>query len=201
MKLSLLLAIMFACVGVVGGQESALLPITRQETLQAIGVYLRTQGLSEDQLPKASDLELPAAIPASSERTLRVASVCWDAQMDRATFRMECTEAAACLPFLVYAGMSQARFRMLHSSENAAVSPACSARTAVRTGKAARPEIVVRPGDRATVVFRGNQLRLSEQVSCLERGAAGDIIRVRNSDGALFRARVVGPGLLEAIMQ
>ena len=201
MKLSLLLAIMFACASVVCGEESALLPVTRQETLQAIGVYLRTQGLPEDQLPNASDLELPATIPAASERTLRVASVCWDAQMERAAFRMECTDIGACLPFLVYAGMSQARFRTLHSSENAGISPACSPHTGVRTGKAARPEIVVRPGDRAAVVFRGNQLRLSEQVSCLERGAAGDIIRVRNFDGALFRARVVASGLLEAITQ
>lgn len=200
MKARTLFAIMFAGLSLVCAEEIALRPITQQETARAVAAYLRSQGLSEEQLPKADDLELPGTIPAADGRALRVAAVCWDLQMDRATYRLECTEAGACLPFLVSGGISEPGFRALRSSPETAVSSACWPRSGTRSLKS-RPEIVVRSGDRATVVFRGNHLRLSQQVSCLERGAVGDMIRVRNSDGALFRARVVSPGLLEAVPQ
>ncbi len=201
MKVSILLATMFACSSLVWAEAPGLLPLTRQEAFAVVAAYLRAQGLSEEQLPKAGDLELPGTIPAASERTLRVAAVCWDAHMDRAAFRLECNEAGACLPFLVYGGIGQPAFAALRTSEQTEISSACSARPATRAGKVSQPEIVVRPGDRATVVFRGTQIRLSQQVTCVERGAAGDIIRVRNSDGALIRARVVTAGRLEALSQ
>ncbi|HYK50556.1 MAG TPA: flagella basal body P-ring formation protein FlgA, partial [Terriglobales bacterium] len=60
---------------------------------------------------------------------------------------------------------------------------------------------IIRPGDRATVLFRGSQLNLTSLVTCLERGAAGDVIRVRNQDGQVFRARISAPTRLEALTQ
>jgi flagella basal body P-ring formation protein FlgA len=60
---------------------------------------------------------------------------------------------------------------------------------------------MIRAGDRATVVFRGDQLNLITPVTCLERGAEGSIIRVRNQDGKIFRARVSAPARLEALSQ
>ncbi len=200
-KVYILLATMLACSGLAWAQGPGLLPLTRQEVFSAVAAYLRAHRLSEEQLPQAGELELPGTIPARSERTLRVTAVCWDEPMDRAAFRLECDEAGACLPFLVYGGIGQPIFDLLRSSQVTEISSTCSVQTGTRTRKVSRPEIVVRPGDRATVVFRGTQVRLSQQVTCVERGAAGDIIRVRNSEGTLFRARVVTGGRLEALSQ
>jgi len=59
----------------------------------------------------------------------------------------------------------------------------------------------VRAGDRATAVFLSARLRISASVTCLERGREGEVIRVRNEDGQVFRARISGPALLEAVPQ
>ena len=51
------------------------------------------------------------------------------------------------------------------------------------------------------VLFVGDRLHLAAQVTCLEHGAKGEVIRVRNPDGHVFRARVSGLGRLEALAQ
>jgi flagella basal body P-ring formation protein FlgA len=60
---------------------------------------------------------------------------------------------------------------------------------------------IVHVGDRATVVFLGSRLHLTTLVTCLERGVEGAIVRVRNEDGQIFRARVSAPARLEALTQ
>ena len=57
---------------------------------------------------------------------------------------------------------------------------------------------MVREGDHATAVLLSGKLRMTSSVICLERGGAGEIIRVRGGSGQVFRARISGPGLLEA---
>jgi Chaperone for flagella basal body P-ring formation len=163
-------------------------PVTRDEVWQTIAGELRARGIPGDQLPRAEDIELPAAVPAAPGRALRVTMVCWDAALERTQFRLECREAGQCVPFLAYTRAG--RF-----------GNSCQAGPWSRPVQAASHKAVVRAGDRATVVFRGNRLRLSAQVTCLERGAEGEIIRVRNQDGRIFRARVSAPALLEASSQ
>jgi hypothetical protein len=63
------------------------------------------------------------------------------------------------------------------------------------------PKPTVRAGDRATAVFLADRLRMTASVTCLERGREGEVIRVRGQDGYVFRARISGPGLLEALPQ
>ena len=60
---------------------------------------------------------------------------------------------------------------------------------------------MLRAGDRAMAVFLSNRLRMTANVTCLERGREGEIIRVRSQDGRVFRARISGPGRLEALPQ
>jgi flagella basal body P-ring formation protein FlgA len=50
-------------------------------------------------------------------------------------------------------------------------------------------------------VFVSSGFRMTASVTCLERGREGEIIRVRGLDGHIFRARVSGPALLEALPQ
>jgi len=171
--------------------------ITRSEVWQAVTIELRQRGGREEKLLRAEEIVLPALIPGAASRTLRVSMVCWDADLGRAQFQLECREPGQCVPFLAYAeaGRSTAM-----GSEKITRS-SCRNGSPQRSVSSATRKAIVRSGDRATVLFRGSQLNLTALVTCLERGAAGDVIRVRNQDGQIFRARVSTPARLEALSQ
>ena len=173
-------------------------PVTREEVWQAITREMRHRGLAEPQMLSIDEINLPAAIPAVESRTLRVSMVCWDAEQQRAQFQMECGRAGQCLPFLAYAAAARATAM---GSEKFMGSSCRNVRNT--TGEAPLPahKTLIRVGDHATVFFRGNALNMTALVTCLERGAEGDLIRVRNQDGQIFRVRVFGPARLEAISQ
>jgi hypothetical protein len=122
--------------------------------------------------------------------------VCWDADLARAQFQLECREPGQCLPFLAYANAGRSTAM---GSEKIAGS-SCRAPFRSRAATARRKDII-RVGDRATVIFRGSQLNLTALVTCLERGAEGAIVRVRSRDGQIFRARVSAPARLEALTE
>lgn len=169
-------------------------PITRNEVWQAVTMELHQRGVGAEQMLGIEEIELPVTVPAAVGRTLYVSMVCWDAELGRAQFQLECRDPGHCVPFLAYAGAG-------HST---AMGPGKIRASSCRAG--ARPQATqrkasVRAGDRATVVFRSTSVRLSAPVICLERGAEGEVIRVRNQDGHVFRARVSAPGLLEALSQ
>jgi len=171
--------------------------ITRAEVWQAVMIELRQRGVREEQLLRAEDIDLPTLIQAAASRTLRVSIVCWDADLGRAQFQLECREPGHCIPFLAYA--ETGRSTAMGSEETARSS--CRNGSPQRSVSSATRKVIVRSGDRATVLFRGSQLNLTALVTCLERGAAGDVIRVRNQDGQIFRARVSAPARLEALSQ
>jgi hypothetical protein len=164
---------------------------------QAVVAELRQRGLPEPQLPRIEDLDLPVALPALAGRKLRVSSACWDEGPERTQFRLECGEPGQCLPFLAY----------VHVQNRDAGARAGSCR--LESPSRPAPEAPVKPlekpavraGDRATAVFLSARLRISASVTCLERGREGEVIRVRNEDGQIFRARISGPALLEAVPQ
>ncbi len=163
-------------------------PVTVREAWQAVATELRSRGFREEQLPRVEDIELPAAVPARAGRNLRVSAVCWDADAGRARFRMQCTETGACLPFLVYL-------------RGAGHVEAASCRLEGQSRFASAPKAVpaVHSGERATAVWMTPSLRVTADVTCLERGARGEIVHVRGEEGRIFRARVTGPALVEAL--
>ena len=162
-------------------------PITRQEVWQAVAGKLRGRAWPEAKLPTIDELDLPVSLPARARRSLRVTSFCWDAARQRSQFRLECDTSGECLPFLAY-------MRMSLGGENAG---SCQ-RRAPGQAQRAPAKTTVRAGDRATAVFAAGNLRMSARVTCLERGRMGEVIRVRNEAGHIFRARVTNPVLLEA---
>ena len=172
-------------------------PVTRQEVWQAVVAELRRRGLSEPQLPQIEDLDLPFALPALAGRQLRVSSACWDEGPERTQFRLECGEPGQCLPFLAYVHV-QNRDAGARAGSCRQESPS---RPAPEAPVKALAKPAVRAGDRATAVFLSARLRISASVTCLERGREGEVIRVRNQDGEVFRARISGPALLEAVPQ
>ena len=173
-------------------------PVTRQEVWQAVVAELRVRGLSDEQLPRVDDLDLPGALPALAGRTLRVSSACRDLGPGRTQFRLECGAPGQCLPFLVY----------VRDSVNAAAGAragSCRLASESRLAPEAAPKTsskpTVRAGDQATAVFLAGRLRMTASVTCLERGREGEVIRVRGLDGHVFRARISGPDRLEALPQ
>jgi hypothetical protein len=174
-----------------GASDTLPTSATRSDVWRVVVGELRKQGVPETQLPGIEDLDLPPILPALDGRKLRIASSCWDEGPRRTQLRLECAGSARCLPFLVY----------VHESSNSGVR-AGSCRLA--TSRPAR-ETLLKPavlaGDRATAVFRGDRLRMTASVTCLERGREGEIIRVRSLDGHVFRARISGPDQLEALRQ
>jgi hypothetical protein len=59
---------------------------------------------------------------------------------------------------------------------------------------------LVERGELATLILKGDGIRMSVEVICLDRGFEGQEIRARSKKGLrVFRARVVGPGILEAV--
>lgn len=171
-------------------------PVNRDEVRQTVNSELRHRGVREEQLLQTEEIELPAAIPAAPDRTLRVSMVCWDADLERAQFQLECTQPQQCVPFLAYA--DAARSTAMGSEHIAGSS--CRAAARRRNATAVHKDLI-RVGDHATVLFRGTQLNLTAAVTCLERGGEGAIIRVRNQDGQIFRARVSATAQLEALTQ
>jgi hypothetical protein len=172
--------------------------VTRQEVWQAIVTDLDTRGLSQPQWPRVEDLDMPAALPALAGRRLRVLSACWDEGPRRTQFRLECGAPGECLPFLVYVGEGAGGDANVSAGAQAA---SCRLAQMPRLAPAVALKPAVRPGDRARAVFVANGLRMTASVTCLERGREGEVIRVRALDGHIFRARISGPALLEALPQ
>jgi hypothetical protein len=199
-------------------------PVTRQEVWQAVVAELRQRGLSEPQLPRIEDLDLPVAPPARTGRSLRVSSACWDEGPQRTQFRLECSAPGDCLPFLVYLHNAYLHDAYLHDLDLHDLDLHNAVRAALRAGSCrpapglsrpgasppetasepspkASPKPMVRAGDSATAVFLAYGLRMTASVICLERGREGDVIRVRGLEGNIFRARISGPARLEVLPQ
>lgn len=178
-------------------------PVTRQEVWQAVTAELRQRGLAGQQLPQVEDLDLPVALPALAGRSLRVASACWDRALRRAQFRVECGQPGQCLPFLAYVHDD------LHNHiRDSRYVDACAQPGSRRMGSAgprpapeAAPKPTMRPGEPAIAVFLSSGMRMTASVTCLDRGGTGEVVRVRGLDGHIFRARISGPALLEALPQ
>ncbi len=205
---------LFACEIVVGSLFAARLsaeeshpppaaqptPVTRQEVWQALVAEFHERGLSELQLPRIDDLDLPMAVPAIPGRKLHVSSACWDAVSRRTQFRLECSEPGQCLPFLAYVH-AHSRDKADAGAYAGSCGSASESRLAPETPPKPLAKPTVRAGDRATAVFVSDRLRITASVTCLERGREGEVIRVRGEQGQVFRARISGPALLEALPQ
>jgi len=106
---------------------------------------------------------------------------------------LRCQDHRACLPFYV-----------LIQPESAAAFDAMSALarrgTAMRrdVSRLATPQILMRNGDRATLLFEKPTVRITMPVICLQNGNLGQTIRVESTDHTqFFKAEIVKSGLLK----
>lgn len=188
MIVHLTFAVALLSCSVLWGQEvrPARTPISREDVHQAVLAVFREQGVPEKEMPRIDDIELPGAVSGVSDRTLRVAEMRWNAARGCAEVRIECA-LGECVPFMVAVRMERSELPSTIASKTRA--------------KRTRQRNAVRSGDRAVAIFVAERMHLTVSVVCLDRGNEGDVIRVRNQDGHIFRARVSGPGLLEVLPQ
>jgi hypothetical protein len=151
---------------------------------QAVIGELRSRAIGEEQLPGLEDIELPLAVPMRSGSSLRVLSVCWDQDAERIRFQLACSHSGECLPFLAY----------VRTARNYA--PACH--LASSHAGHSKSESGVRAGERASAVLSKAGIRINAPVTCLQGGDLGDIIQVRGHEGRIFRARIIGPSMVDA---
>lgn len=117
----------------------------------------------------------------------------WTGDTRKAELR--CHDRRACLPFYV----------LLASSGTADAHARTSGTGAVPQDGAASPtpsqQILMRDGDRATLVFEESALRITLPVICLQSGNRGQKIRVVSADHKrFFTAEIVESGLLRATL-
>jgi len=160
--------------------------ISVDEVRQVVIGELRSRAIAEEQFPPLEDIELPLAVPMRAGSTLRVFSVCWDRDAQRARFQLQCAHVGDCLPFLAYVRTA--------SRGNA---PSCRLESVPHTARSSSAS-GVRAGTRATALLSRAGIRINAAVICLQGGDPGDIIRVRGEEGNIFRARIIGPSLVEA---
>jgi len=162
-------------------------PMPVEEVGQAIAAELRARLPNEPPAP-LWDVDIPLAVPAAAGHKLRVSSVCRDRDAGLLRFRLACAEQGACLPFLAYVRIAVP-----------VPAPSCG-NEATQSRGPSPTTAAVRPGAQASAVLVIGRLRVTAPVTCLEHGAPGEIIWVRGHEGRVFRARVTGPGAVEAIL-
>jgi flagella basal body P-ring formation protein FlgA len=58
---------------------------------------------------------------------------------------------------------------------------------------------LVKRGEPVRIVARHEQIEVSMAGDALDTGARGDMVRVRNANGTVIRARVTGAGTVEPV--
>jgi hypothetical protein len=167
-----------------------------EEVFAAIQTALERGGYSAVTKLSVEDVLFQSQIlVAPGDAGLEVVRSEFDRGMKRGRFLLRASRNPSVLPF--YAAMRlggpsdsivfPVANRMLHSP-----------RSLPFTSRRAKPEILVAPGETATLVLHSDSLQLVADVLALERGAMGQQVRVRAVDtGKVFRARVDGQAHLD----
>jgi hypothetical protein len=123
---------------------------------------------------------------------LEVVATRWDPLLGTFDVRLRCNPPTACLPFLV-------RVERNASTPTARALPSLADRSLNRRAAANSVPRLVKPGQLVTLLVQNGPMRITNQVVCLDPGAAGDQIRTRSKNGGrAVRARVLTASLVEA---
>lgn len=168
-------------------------PLSSEAIYHAVTSFLREKGevgdVPESALRRAGDITTAEANPA-----LEVRAVNWDPGRRLLQFCLRCVKSAACHDFLVYLtpqGILARQLGRLGWSTNLAT------KTHTATEETADSPILIEAGRKARLLMQGDGIQISVQVICLERGRAGQKIRVRETGSPqIFRAQVVSRDLL-----
>jgi hypothetical protein len=175
-------------------------PITLTEVFEAIRTALKQGGMPAAVTLQPADVLLESQVfVGPGEPGIQVMRVDLDRELGRVRFLLWPSRSPKVLPFFVTVQLTGELLPLIPSR-----SPRMfvrSSQTPILTPAVAHPvkqEILVGTGARATLALHSNTLRIFVDVVSLERGALGQMIRVRMPDtGKIFSAQVDGRNHLE----
>jgi hypothetical protein len=174
-------------------------PITLTEVFEAIRTALQHNGITSAETLQPEDILLESQVfVGPGDSGLQVMRMDLDRGLRRARFLLWPSHDPKVLPFFVTARLGgelpMSPFRPSTEFSRLATPPAIVAVSA----RPVKQEILVAPGERATLMLRSDALRIFVDVVSLERGTLGQQIRVRMVDtGKIFNAQVDGRAHLE----
>jgi hypothetical protein len=137
------------------------------------------------------------AWPPRSLLGVEVIEVHWDAVQAALRFRLRCQPRSSCLPYFVYGRPTSPL------PEGQQLRTVCARGTAVfghPNPAQAQTGFAVAGGTAVRLVTRTKGMRITQPAFCLDRGAVGEIVRVRlKSNGQILRAVVLDRTLTESL--
>ncbi len=174
-------------------------PITLNEVFEAIRIALKQNGIPAAATLQPQDVLLETQIfVGPGDSGLQVMRMDLDRGLRRARFLLWPSRSPRVLPFFVTVQLAgELPLAPLRPPREFGRFLQDSVTTAV-AARPAKPEILVAPGERATLTLRSEALRIFADVISLERGTLGQQVRVRMVDtGKIFNALVDGRAHLE----
>jgi hypothetical protein len=174
----------FACGAAPAPDRFAISPGRVSSALQQAGI-----------LAKSSQVEFLSAVTSMAENPqLTVVNVSrWRDGDSKALLR--CRNNRECLPFYVVLHDNKATGRI---SANFVNSPQSKPNAGLKPRQQSAEKPLVRGGQRATLIIKNRDLRISLPVICLENGKRGETIRLSSPDRKQkYTGEVVEAGLLQ----
>lgn len=148
----------------------------------------------------ATDLDCGAAMNLPAQARLEWQKAFWDLRLEAWVFSLRCQRASECIPFLVRTRRDRAARLNDFLDERLGRERAFGRPPAFRnTGDNLPPDIAIRPGQSAELVWEQSGIRIAVPVTSLGSGRIGDAVRVRTHEagGAILRAQVLASGQLK----
>ncbi len=177
--------ILFLVVSIAAALPAVANPAHYAITAEQVAAAVNNQGMqiSPDQVVLLTGVVANVAAPRLTVKSIDRTGP------ERAIARIECADAAQCLPFVVSI--------RLNAGESDEV-PSTSSRLLSTSSQAKPAPIVVRAGSPAILLLDGAHVHVSLGVICLDNGAVGQIVRATDRDRRqIFIARVAQSGVLE----
>lgn len=140
-----------------------------------------------------NDADCGAAGRIAEDAALSVTHKHWDSALRSWVFSAHCTRPSDCVPFLIRVPGDREQTDAVagFSGESNSASP--------RSMDAGQAELnlLIRPGDKASLLWDQDGIRLTIPAVCMDKGRAGDTVRVRlEPSHRIVRAVVVNPKVL-----
>ncbi len=141
--------------------------------------------------PDEADCGAADRIP--EDAPLTVTRKHWDPALGSWMFSAHCTRPSDCVPFLIRVpgGREQTDAVSVSLGESSAASPRST------DARETQLNLVVRPGDKASLLWDQDGIRLTIPAICMDKGRAGDTVRARlEPNHRIVRAVVVNAKVL-----
>jgi len=140
-----------------------------------------------------SESDCGAAGRIAEDAGLEVSQEHWDPALRSWMFPAHCTRPKDCVPFLIR--VPGGRGHVVAAGGAEAATP--TVRVSLRSARESALNLLVRPGDKASLLWDQDGVRLTTSAICMDKGGRGDTVRARVEPGhRIVRAVVVNSKVL-----